>query len=156
MLDVPTKLAILGVLTGAAGYVCKRVTETIEKAKTSLEHEIDSYEERTEHHSIQLGQMSQQVALQTVHRKLSPTSEFKIEVIQEALTVKHTESMARQSSEKASRLIEKLMFGREPFRKEFERLNAAFSNISPQQHIPQNADWTDAAEGKLAVASAAL
>jgi hypothetical protein len=40
---VTTKLAILGVMMGAAGYVCRRGTETIEKAKTSLEHELEAF-----------------------------------------------------------------------------------------------------------------
>jgi hypothetical protein len=146
MLDTPTKLAILGVMMGAAGYVCKRVTEKIEKAKESLEHEIEAYQDRTQHHTTQLGQLSQGVELRTVHRKLSPTSDFKPEILQDVLAVKHTQSMARESSEKVSRLIERLMLRREPFRKEFERLNAAFSNTSPQQQIPQKADWTDAAK----------
>jgi hypothetical protein len=91
-----------------------------------------------------------------LHRKLSPTSDFKPEVLQDALAVEHTQSLEQQTSENLSRLIEKLMFGRELFRKELDRLNAAVKNASPQQQIPQKADWTDAAKGKLAFASAAL
>ncbi len=113
-----------------------------------------------QYHSTQLDQLSQQIELQMVHRKLSPTSDFRPEIIKDTLKVKQTQSMAQQSSEKVSRLIEKLMFGREPFRKEFERLNAEVNKTSPQQQIPQNADWTEtvkaAAKGKLAIVSAAL
>jgi hypothetical protein len=153
MLDVPTRLAILGVVIGSAGYVCKRVTVAFERAKKSLEDAIEAYQGTTQHHTTQLGQLSQGIQLETVHHQMSPTSDFKPAILQDALRVKHAESIARQSSENVSRLIEKLMFGREPFRKEFERLNAAFDNTILQHPIPPNPNWTHAATSKIAVLS---
>ena len=121
-LDVPQKLAILGLLIAVFGYLCNKVVEALERVKSGIEDELRVGRNSSQHQATQLRQLPLQIKLEMIERQISQTTDFKMTILQDKVRLKHAESLATQTSEHVSRLIEKLVLGRRSFKRHFEAL----------------------------------
>jgi hypothetical protein len=157
MADNPKTIALVGVALGLASYVCKQAIEWLERKKTGLESELESFQSSSQHHATQLGQLSVQQQLGIVQHQTTPTPNFQTLVVQDTMALKHAEALSRGDSEGLSRLIEKLVFRSAAFRKELETLSAGSGANKVALGSPSKSpDWTDAAQVKLAIVSTAI
>ncbi len=66
-LDVltPKAFGVLGIAVGAAGYVCKELTDAIESKRSGIGKALDTHNESSRHQQIQMSLQTQQTQLTT-------------------------------------------------------------------------------------------
>jgi hypothetical protein len=124
-----------------------------ERAKSGIEDELRVNRNSSQHRAAQRNQLCQQVQLEMIQQQISQTTNFKTIILQDKLRLKHAESLAAQTSEDVSRLIEILVLGRRWFKIQLEALKMVAVGDSGEIHQGnlQDPDWTDAVQVKRGI-----